>query len=183
MANHSSIRMAWMRLIAREERGLNKWEKLVALTLATHMDMNGENAWPSLATLARETGLSTRTVQRAIAGLRDKELIRVKPGHGPGRSNRYQAVLTLDEMASALASYRVDNAPNRPQKTSGATQKTSGVATEVSSRSTPLEEGASRRNGWKPDPTSGRCPGCSIYPDDPNGHAQGCPNIGLPYAS
>ena len=44
-------------------------EKLVLLGLANHADERGENAWPSVATLARYASVSERAVQYALRNL------------------------------------------------------------------------------------------------------------------
>ncbi len=51
--------------------------KLVLLTLATHADQDGTNAWPSLATLAAECGLTRRGIGKVIAWLRDHHFLTV----------------------------------------------------------------------------------------------------------
>lgn len=44
-------------------------DRLVLLAIADHASDDGSNAWPSIATLARKTGVSGRTVQRSIQRL------------------------------------------------------------------------------------------------------------------
>lgn len=65
-------------------------QKLVMLCLAWHAN-DSDSAYPSVATMALETGLSKRQTQRAIAELRKKELIvpRGESVGGRGRTSIY----------------------------------------------------------------------------------------------
>jgi hypothetical protein len=74
---------------------LTPTQRFVALVLSLHMDREGDSCWPSLSTLAAETGLSRRTVIRALNDL-DPDFLMRKRG-GPGRGpTRYTAVLPSD---------------------------------------------------------------------------------------
>ena len=53
-------------------------ERIVYIYLKMHSDNNTGKSFPSLNTLAREIGLSKRTVQRCLSELQDKEVIRVE---------------------------------------------------------------------------------------------------------
>ena len=54
----------------RDLRGVTAPEKLVLFVLATRADAKGRCV-PSYRRLAKDTGLSRRTVMRAMAGLRE----------------------------------------------------------------------------------------------------------------
>jgi hypothetical protein len=56
-------------------------EKLVLLKLADCCDDEGANAFPSVSRIARECGMSDRTVQRSLALLRSKGLVSVQAEH------------------------------------------------------------------------------------------------------
>ena len=84
---------------------------------------NGENAcWPRIATIAGKTGLSKRSVQRALRLLTQRDLITTEQRHRPDgsrSSNRYR--LHLDRGASAspppdhrdtTSRHRVQGAPD-----------------------------------------------------------------------
>lgn len=75
--------------------GLTPTERLVGLTLSLHMDRDGGSCWPSLTTLANETGLSRRTVIRALNTLDAEGYIKRARG-GPGRPTRYEGSLLSD---------------------------------------------------------------------------------------
>lgn len=64
--------------------------KLVLLVLADHAHDNGEAAYPSVATMSRKTGISTRQVQRVLSELVNQKVIRVQREGGRG-SLRYAA--------------------------------------------------------------------------------------------
>ncbi|MBO0732301.1 MAG: helix-turn-helix domain-containing protein, partial [Acidimicrobiaceae bacterium] len=71
---------------ARRARLIDSTAHHVLLQLAAHTNVDGR-AWPSIATIARETRLDPRTVRRAIRRLEDAELVKV--GHRVGRTPEY----------------------------------------------------------------------------------------------
>jgi DNA-binding transcriptional ArsR family regulator len=54
---------------------LNSTAKLVMLALADHADHEGRNAYPSLALLARKTGLAQRTVRITLRSLENSGIL------------------------------------------------------------------------------------------------------------
>jgi len=74
-------------------------EKLVLLALADFANDNGENAWPSVATIAQKTSLGERTVQRKLIEMIQSGLI-TRDGRGPRGTNRYHI------SRSAIENYR-----------------------------------------------------------------------------
>lgn len=75
------------------ERPLSSSESFVLVMLGDHYNEDWHRAWPSQATLARETGLTVKTIVRAIHGLTSEGLVVVEPwviNEGGGRiPNRY----------------------------------------------------------------------------------------------
>lgn len=66
----------------------------VALTLSLHMNEAGDSAFPSLVTLARETGLHKETVHKALGELGTAGFLQIRrTGGGRGRPNHYRASL------------------------------------------------------------------------------------------
>lgn len=60
--------------------------RLVLMSVANHAGPRGENSYPSVATIARETGMNPRQVQRWTAWLVDQGLLAVKvQGAGDAR--------------------------------------------------------------------------------------------------
>jgi DNA-binding transcriptional ArsR family regulator len=75
-------------------------EKMVLLVIADHANDDGTNAWPGIATIARKTSISERSVQRHLKTLEDANLITIiKQGGGnkhtrnDRRPNRYDVNL------------------------------------------------------------------------------------------
>lgn len=62
--------------------------RLVAYALSMHMNGDCGSCFPSQSTLARETGLSTRAVQMAIAELERRGYLRVERGGSPKGGKR-----------------------------------------------------------------------------------------------
>ena len=80
-------RLAWR--VAVRDSGLDATAKHVALTLDTYMDRRGV-AWPSKASLARDTGYTIRAVDRASNRLEQAGILVVARSRGH-RSNLYSA--------------------------------------------------------------------------------------------
>lgn len=66
-------------------------DKFVLLAIADNAWDDGSNAWPSVATISRKTGLSTRTVQRCIQNLHD--INELQTIDRPGHSNLYRVIM------------------------------------------------------------------------------------------
>lgn len=66
-------------------------DKFVLLAIADNAWDDGSNAWPSVSTISRKTGLSVRTVQRCIQNLHD--IGELKTIDRPGHSNLYRVVM------------------------------------------------------------------------------------------
>lgn len=63
-------------------------EKMVLLILADHADDEGQNAWPSVARIARKASISERQVQRILRSLCDSGFIAVERQAGGSREQR-----------------------------------------------------------------------------------------------
>lgn len=74
-------------------------ERLVLLAIADAADDSGRGAYPSIATLARKTRLSQRTIQRTIKKLVDGGHLVVDKNGGGRWSNAYLVVLHKDDPA------------------------------------------------------------------------------------
>lgn len=72
----------------RGRADLDAKAKLVAFVLTTYADEGGV-CWPSIATLARDTGLSEASVKRALVDLRRVGLLVSDPPSGPRMGNLY----------------------------------------------------------------------------------------------
>ena len=76
----------WRRAI--QKAVLSSTEKLVAYTLAQHMNADGSSCYPSQALLAEECGLSERTVWSAVRSLDRKGWLR-RFSRGRRKSHTY----------------------------------------------------------------------------------------------
>lgn len=65
--------------------------KFVLLAIADNAWDDGTNAWPSITTISRKTGLSSRTVQRCIQTL--CEMGELEWSDRPGHSNLYRVLM------------------------------------------------------------------------------------------
>lgn len=63
-------------------------DRLVLLSIANHCDPEGDNAWPSIATLAKEAALSETRVKQALRTLRASGVIVVTANAGGKASER-----------------------------------------------------------------------------------------------
>ena len=64
----------------------------ILLTLGSFVSDGQSDAWPSVATLASMTGLTRRTVQRALRALEEERLVQTETVSG--RSSRYRLAPT-----------------------------------------------------------------------------------------
>lgn len=70
----------------------------VYAAIASHANKHSRQAWPSVATLSRKTGLDERAVKRATAGLVQAGLIRKESHRGRGRTSLYSLLDTDGEV-------------------------------------------------------------------------------------
>jgi DNA-binding transcriptional MocR family regulator len=70
--------------------------KSIALVLAEHAHEDGSETYPSIATIALESGFSRSTVERAIKKLRELQIITKTKNWTPRHSNRYRFTIDLD---------------------------------------------------------------------------------------
>lgn len=78
---------------AFECEALGPTTRFVLVALGDHADANGR-CFPSIARLARRTGLSTRSVQKSLRELRAEDYITVAPNAGRSGTNVYILNLT-----------------------------------------------------------------------------------------
>lgn len=69
-------------------------DRLLLLAIADCADDDGDNAWPSVATLAHKTQTADRTVQRGIERLEAAGCLQVTRGAGRGGTHRYRVLMT-----------------------------------------------------------------------------------------
>jgi hypothetical protein len=114
----------WRALILASE--LAPSAKLTALALSTHMDRSGGSCFPSLTTIARETGLARRTVCYALDGLQRAGLLeRVRSGRG--KPTRYRAT-SAHAALPLVQQVHLTSALSAPEDVHEGVQKISGRA-------------------------------------------------------
>jgi len=91
-ARPPTLRTRWMRAIALSD--LHPTQKLVAYTIGQRMNAEGRS-WPSVPTIAKESGLALRTVKSRYKEIVKAGLLEVERGRGRGKSNNYQAVIPV----------------------------------------------------------------------------------------
>jgi len=69
--------------------------KAVALVLAEHAHEDGSETYPSISTIALESGFSRSTVERSIKQLRDMRIIMKTKNWTPRHSNKYRFTIEL----------------------------------------------------------------------------------------
>ncbi len=106
--------MAWQILRwVFDNPGVRGNVKLVALALASYANEQGL-AWPSVETLAKTTGLSTRQIQRILPQIEKAGLLKITTGGGRKRTHRYQ--FTYMENNDNLSSFSHRNGGNLSKK-------------------------------------------------------------------
>src|SRR5690606_34671307 len=81
--------MTWVLTYSEARLG----DRLVLLSIANHANSYGDEAWPSIDTLAEESRMSARQVQRAIQRLQKTGELEVHRGAGPNGTHRYRLPL------------------------------------------------------------------------------------------
>lgn len=80
---------AWRHALASEEGPAVAGDRHIALTLALYMDRDGLSAWPSQDTIAMRSGLTDRTVGRALERLCKEQWLDRQPRKSP-KGNRHK---------------------------------------------------------------------------------------------
>ncbi len=87
--------------------------KFVAIVLANYANEQGK-AWPSVETLARNTGLSKRQIQRILPQIEKAGLVKISTGGGRKRTHRYQFMSVGN--SDNLSSFSQRNGDNLSKK-------------------------------------------------------------------
>lgn len=104
-----SFLMRWRNAIRGSD--LKSWARLVALTLSTRMNTQGGSCYPSVTTIARDTGLGRSTVLRALAVLEKEKFLEVVVRGGSERGekrevNHYEARIPATGVTTVPVSER-----------------------------------------------------------------------------
>ena len=97
------------------EADLPSTEKFVLLNIADFSNDKTGTAWPAQRTVARKTGLSRQTVNRAIKRLCDKGVLACssRSAEGKSTSNVYRInIVALREIQTSNVAYNDNQMPN-----------------------------------------------------------------------
>jgi DNA-binding transcriptional ArsR family regulator len=94
--DHGAAVNEWVSVIRRA--CLQPTVKLVALTIASYADPDGTKVFPGIARLTVQCGVDYRSVQRALARLREARLIEMtrRGARRNGKSDEYRLILGAD---------------------------------------------------------------------------------------
>lgn len=104
--------MSWQAASFVTEHSQHKGSYLLTLLMiANHAHADGTGAWPSIATLARETRMSERGVQYCIQKLRDSGELEVIADGGPKGVNGYSIAGMTQSLRDEEKPVTQDSAP------------------------------------------------------------------------
>ena len=97
-------KLGWLDVVVRDPR-VSHLEFRLAYLISGYLNQTTGDAWPSQPRLAKELGVSTRSVQRCLDALVDLGHLRVEVGRGRNRTNRYAPT----ENTTPTSSFKVEN--------------------------------------------------------------------------
>lgn len=124
---------------------LSPSKKIVLLSLADFADDDGKNIFPSVATVAKKSSLSHRSVQTIIGDFADSGILRITKnpfGGAPGKTRHLQINLAALESLTRLA--RDENFAPVPE--TGADDSSGGVQTDAKTSATPAPKPSKNRH-------------------------------------
>jgi len=128
-------------------RSLTPTQKLVLLCLAQHANAQGE-CWPSVATIAEETGYSARAVQLALADLRQAGHIKITPATSEGGRCKSNVYRLANPEPGSESEGRSDSELNADSEPGSDSERNSGEGERRSGRRVNVVQGeGERRSG------------------------------------
>lgn len=119
-----SNKFSWERAVVQSD--LDGTSRHVALTVGLHFSKAGDSCWPSMETLAAESGLHLSTVKRHLAILREAGWLIVHSGGSPKggtrTSNRYEAAIPSRWSLTGRTENRVQSEPGAVEDATGRPQ-------------------------------------------------------------
>lgn len=119
-----SSKFSWERAVAASD--LDPTSRHVAFTLGLHFSRAGDSCWPSMETLAAESGLNLSTIKRHLTILREAGWLIVIPGGSPKggtrTSNRYEAAIPPRWSLTGGTENRVQGEPGADDDATGGTE-------------------------------------------------------------
>lgn len=156
-------------------------QRLVLLCIADHANDDGLEAFPSLARLARKTGMTERGVQKAIQSLIALGELQVTMGGGRGRSNRYRVLMQTPNDVPPLDGNPEQETVNQKHRTTFTESGSTNTATrnpEPSSLEPSLnEEISSTKRSTSEPPRADVAEICSYLADKIEGNGSRRPAV------
>ena len=119
-----SNKFSWERAVVSSD--LDGTSRFVALTVGLHFSKAGDSCWPSMETLAGESGLHLSTVKRHLHILREAGWLIVisggSPKGGTRTSNRYEAAIPSRWSLTGRTEDRVQREPGADEDSTGRTE-------------------------------------------------------------
>lgn len=113
--------------------GIPAAEKLVLIGIASHADRNGDNAWPSIATLAGYANVSERQAKRLVKALAERGVISIDAqggGNARTRDDRRPNLYRIETMNGDMR--LLDGVTSTtPRDERGDTQRADGVTSSA----------------------------------------------------
>lgn len=113
--------------------GIPAAEKLVLIGIASHADRNGDNAWPSIATLAGYANVSERQAKRLVKTLAERGVISIDVqggGNARTRDDRRPNLYRIETMNGDMRLFD-GVTPTTPRDERGDTQRADGVTSSA----------------------------------------------------
>jgi len=113
--------------------GIPAAEKLVLIGIASHADRNGDNAWPSIATLAGYANVSERQAKRLVKTLAERGVISIDVqggGNARTRDDRRPNLYRIETMNGDMRMFD-GVTPTTPRDERGDTQRADGVTSSA----------------------------------------------------
>lgn len=103
------------------------YSRLVLLSIASHANREGRNAFPSLDTIAREALISRREVIYCVQEMEERGELRVIRGIGRGNPNNYELPHVATWLEKVQDVHHLEKAKGANGKLKGANQHTKGA--------------------------------------------------------
>jgi len=147
------IRLSWQAVTwVLEQSESTLGSRLVLLSIASHSNREGKNAFPSLDTIAREALLCRREVVYCVKSLEESGELRVHRGIGRGNPNHYELPRVPTWLEKVQGVHQSKDGKGAPRKLKGAIRNNKRCnASEVKSEESttshlqPLEEPSKAR--------------------------------------
>lgn len=126
------------------------YSRLVLLSIASHANREGKNAFPSLDTIAREALISRREVIYCIQEMEERGELAVNRGIGRGNPNHYELPHVERWLEKVHSMHQLEELKGANKSIKGANQHTKGANKHIKPSLKPLESGTSTTERLEP---------------------------------